>query len=92
MDRIVIETEWLPPIVMVRPLDSGPPSAVTRFLKPRVRIYTPYATEPLTIAPVGAPMNNWPYLRIILGLTALLAAVTVVDFARGRYGKQRGLK
>lgn len=89
VDRVVIETEWLPPIVLEKPLDSKVPvSAATRFLKPRISIYNPY-TGPLVLAPAGQPANNWPYMKVILGLTALLAAVTVVDFAKGKYGKRK---
>lgn len=89
VDRVTIETEWLPPIVLEKPLDSKAPlSAATRFLKPRITIYNPY-TAPVVLAPAGQPVNNWPYMKVIIGLTALLAGVTVWDFAKGKYGKKR---
>ena len=67
VERIVIETAWLPPIEVSRPFATGAtPSAVSRFLQPRVSIYTPLESDPVVFG--GQPPNNWPYVKLIAGL------------------------
>lgn len=96
VDRVVIETEWLPPIEIPRPFGTAvaqpggaapgssldpnapKPTGINRMLKPRVSIYSTLTSEPITMAPYGEPASNWPYLRLLIFLSAGIAMVTSV--------------
>jgi hypothetical protein len=73
--RIVVETAWLPPIVIEDPFAPAPPGApsekIGRLLKPRVTVETAFG--PVVSQPWGTPTQNWPMLRILLPTLGVLS-------------------
>lgn len=89
VERITIETEWLPTIELVQPFARGSGGAptpatpgatkpkgqsISQVLKPRVTVETSFGA-PLVSAPYGTPTQNWPYLRLLLILGIALGGV-----------------
>lgn len=77
VEQIRIDSAFLPPIIINRPLDdtgaSSPPSPLMTMLKPQLTITSPILEQPSVRAPYGAPTANyWPYVRVgVLAVTAL---------------------
>ena len=70
--RIVVESSWLPPIIINDPLAPTPPdqgvSPIVKALKPKITIVTSFS-DPVVTAPYGQPTQNWPMLRnLTIGL------------------------
>lgn len=81
VDRITIETVWLPPIVIDKPFAPTPPeqqTSVGRLLKPKITVRA-YGS-PVVMKPYGEPQPNWPILKTaLMGLGGLLALKLVLD-------------
>lgn len=81
---LVIETEWLPPIVIADPFGDVPPgqqaasAVIGGILKPRITIESGLTSAPIVSAPWGQPAENWPLLKVILIALGALGVVTVV--------------
>jgi hypothetical protein len=87
--KVVVETEWLPTIELDDPfkpvpkMGPGAGSIIGRALKPRITLYSAYATEPLVMSPYGAPMPNWPILKTaLIGLAGLSAVALVAHYMK----------
>lgn len=76
VQRIVIETALLPPIVLDRPMaDTGaPPNPLLSLLKPKISITTPLRPDPYVARPYGDPgATKWPVVAIGGAVVAALA-------------------
>lgn len=88
---ITIETSWLPPIVIDQPFAPAPPGGfnAAKFLQPKITIDTSFG--PIVSAPYGAPVQNWPMLKLLaLGLGGLLVVWAVKGQATSLHRKLRG--
>jgi hypothetical protein len=76
--RITVETRWLPPIVIDRPLEpSATQNPLMDFLKPRisVSINPILRASPVVSEPWGSPgVSQWPQVRVALAVGAFLLA------------------
>jgi hypothetical protein len=81
VERIKIETVWLPPIVIDRPFAPTPAAQQTgvgKLMKPKITV-TAYGS-PVVMRPYGEPAQNWPILKTaLIGLGGLLALKIVLD-------------
>lgn len=83
VDRVVVDTSWLPTVEISKPFSVEPGTQATAFqklMKPRVTIYSSL-TDPIVMAPYGVPESNWPMLRMLIFLSASIAMVTSVRTA-----------
>lgn len=85
IERVVIETRFLPPLVIDRPLDNqpGPPNPLLSFLKPKITITTP-VRDPIISQPYGDPVRNyWPEVKIgLIALGAIVAGMVAVRLVK----------
>jgi hypothetical protein len=75
VQRITVETTWLPDIVLDRPFAPAQPGAASfavRALRPKVTLHT--SLGPVVSRPFGEPQKNWPMLKtsltVVAGFTA----------------------
>lgn len=74
---VTIETRWLPPIVIDKPLQGGggPPNPLMQFLAPRVIITTPLRGD-IVSTPYGEPgPNKWPQVKLLLAVGGVAAVL-----------------
>jgi len=79
VEQVRIDTRFLPPIIINRPLDdtgtSGPPSRVMTLLKPQITITSPILKQTSVRAPYGVPgPTQWPKVRLALIGLSLVGA------------------
>lgn len=79
LQQVVIETRFLPPIVIDHPLDNqpGPPNPLLSFLRPKITISTPLS-NPIVSHPWGdVDRNYWPEVQMGLAVLAVVGVAAV---------------
>ena len=81
--RIKVETAYGPPIVLDEPFTPSAPSWLMKTLRPKITLHLRDVSDPIVIAPHGAPgATAWPWVSVVGLATLGLAAYGLATLLR----------